>query len=206
MIPIWAVKPLASAGMGIAKWGANKLFGPQNFGQTAYGRQLKKRMQVGDMPLEARQNVLSGVAKATGGATAASKADMRGRLVASGMSGGLGEASQVSAIDRSFSDRLGDVSERLWAQNEATKATAKNEFAAGKDQFKAQQKQATNDMLGGLLGSAGEAAVGKYTDSAVSDMQAKVNSGDMSEGDFIRKMQQLGIDPTPYLQDEEIEV
>lgn len=201
MIPIWAMQAGIGAAQSIGKWAGGKLFGPQTFKDTAAGRALKRRMKTGDIGLEARQNVISGVAKTTGTQAANAKAELRGRMVASGMGGGLGEQSQVNAVDRSFREQLGDISERLFAQNEQTKIDARNEYDAGNAQFKEQKRQENQEAIGSLLGVAGKAVLGKYTDSAVKDLQQKYANQEISEGDFLRNLQNLGVDPNMYLGD-----
>jgi hypothetical protein len=158
MLPIWAieagVKGLSSL-YGLAK-------GKPKFGDTAYGKQLKMRTVKGDIPLEAQQNVISNVAKETGNAASMQKAEERGRLASTGMGNSISGTAGVRDIDTRYQDRLATVSRDLAAQNELTKAQAKQEYGQASTQWDEQRREEKAGNVAGLFGAVGQAIVGKY--------------------------------------------
>jgi len=151
----------AQAGMELGKGALGYLMRPKppKAENTAQGRELMRRSTYGAYGPRVRRRILGSVGRASGAAEQAAVADIRGRLVNSGMDNSIAGQSLMAQPGLRRAGMMAETGERMEAGNEQAKDEARWQFATLQDQQNEARRESRRQALAGLLG-AGVNAVG----------------------------------------------
>jgi len=147
-MPFPILTALSAAGTGYSL--VKNIFGKkQSFGDTEYGRMLKKFAERGidTSPITGQ------ISKDLANAGQNAKVDLKGRLISQGMGGSIAGQRAITNIDVRGMDELQKAIRKVKTENEKLKAKYALEYASQGSQYDLAQQQAEDAATSDLLGT-----------------------------------------------------